>query len=316
MYNKHIEFKSIGLRISIADSIATKIRSNIIYRHLIRPAIHFLDNRNNHVTKQEPRESAGEAAGMPLKAAPAELTPEQIAIHEKIAVTDWYHSIELGHGVVTPGLFDHRPYLSLYHLPENVRDMRVLDVGTNNGFWAFEFEKRGAAEVVAIDIKTCSDFDLPPRIRAQASREELDKETGIGYEIASEILGSKVQKKILSIYDLSPEELGEFDIVNCSDLLLHLINPMKALQRIHSVVSDYALITDIFDPKLGEDEANTVLHYLGAKKKNTWWIFGLGSLKEMILDAGFSKVEVVSKFELSYQGAPKQFWRAVLKAYK
>ena len=49
------------------------------------------------------------------------------------------------------GWFDLRPFVADYHLPERMDGMRVLDVGTWDGFWAFEFERRGA-EVVGLDI--------------------------------------------------------------------------------------------------------------------------------------------------------------------
>ncbi len=64
---------------------------------------------------------------------------------------DWYHTQELAPGLVTPGMFDLRPYVDRYGLPESIAGMRVLDVGTFEGFWAFEMERRGA-EVVALDI--------------------------------------------------------------------------------------------------------------------------------------------------------------------
>ena len=47
-------------------------------------------------------------------------------------------------GVVTPGLFDHRPLVPQYGLPESLSGKRALDVATFDGFWAFELERRGA----------------------------------------------------------------------------------------------------------------------------------------------------------------------------
>ena len=71
---------------------------------------------------------------------------------ERIHGQRWYHTIDLGNGQVTPGWFDMRPYVKHYGLPERMDGMRVLDCGTWDGFWAFELERRGAAEVVAIDL--------------------------------------------------------------------------------------------------------------------------------------------------------------------
>ena len=248
-------------------------------------------------------------------AALSDETPEGKAILNRISQVEWYHTIDLGHGVVTPGLFDHRPLLPHYHLPENLKDMRVLDVATFDGFWAFEFEKRGPAEVVAMDIKTWDDIDIPPRIRAGASKETLATEMGTGFNIAKDILGSKVRRGIMNVYDLGPEWKGKFDFVFCGDLLLHLMNPMKALQNIHSVVSGCAYIIDVFNPEFGEDESNAVLRYAGGTGRMVWWHFGLGSLKKMIKDAGFNKVELLGKSEFSVRGQKEKHWHAAFRAY-
>lgn len=63
--------------------------------------------------------------------------------------------------MTTPGYYDRRPFLSQYHLPKRMDNLRVLDMATYDGFWAFEFEKRGASEVVALDIDSFYDADIP-----------------------------------------------------------------------------------------------------------------------------------------------------------
>jgi tRNA (mo5U34)-methyltransferase len=78
----------------------------------------------------------------------------------------WYHTLELGDGLVTPGWFDLRPVVDKLPWPD-VAAKRCLDVGTYDGFLAFELERRGAAEVVALDIADHPDWNWPFRIRAQ-----------------------------------------------------------------------------------------------------------------------------------------------------
>jgi len=291
------------------------IRASILNRFLFRPVRRLLSNPKDNLENQAGEIRQADKASNNNQIKISEGTPEQKAILHRISEVEWYHSIDLGHGVVTPGIFDHRPFLSDYHLPENFKDMRVLDVATYDGFWAFEFERQGAAEVVAMDIGTWKEIDIPPRIRAEASKEMLDKETGSGFHIARDILGSRVQRKIMNVYDLSPELMGKFDFVFCGDLLLHLMNPMKALQNIHSVVSGYAYIIDVFIPEYGEDDSNAILRYTGGTNRMVWWRFGLGCLKKMIKDAGFTEVEVLSKFEFSLHGQQEKYWHVVFKAY-
>ena len=291
------------------------IRASILNRFLFRPVRRLLSNPKDNLENQAGEIRQADKASNNNQIKISEGTPEQKAILHRISEVEWYHSIDLGHGVVTPGIFDHRPFLSDYHLPENFKDMRVLDVATYDGFWAFEFERQGAAEVVAMDIGTWKEIDIPPRIRSEASKEMLDKETGSGFHIARDILGSRVQRKIMNVYDLSPELMGKFDFVFCGDLLLHLMNPMKALQNIHSVVSGFAYIVDVFIPEYGEDDSNAILRYTGGTNRMVWWRFGLGCLKKMIKDAGFTEVEVLSKFEFSLHGQQEKYWHVVFKAY-
>jgi tRNA (mo5U34)-methyltransferase len=76
----------------------------------------------------------------------------------------WYHTLELAPDHTTSGMFDLRSQIHHYGLPERLEGKRALDVGTWDGFWAFEMERRGA-EVVALDIDDERDLDYPPRRR-------------------------------------------------------------------------------------------------------------------------------------------------------
>src|SRR3954471_15078770 len=120
----------------------------------------------------------------------------------------WYHALELAPGQVTEGLFDLRPYVVRYGLPERMDGMRALEVGTWDGFWAFEMERRGA-EVVALDLDDERDLDYPPRRRPSTFPEEP---RATGFRIAHEMFASKVERVSLSIYNATPEEIGTFDL--------------------------------------------------------------------------------------------------------
>jgi tRNA (mo5U34)-methyltransferase len=63
----------------------------------------------------------------------------------------WYHTLELPGWEVTAGWFGPRG-LRPGAMAGPVHGLRCLDVGTWDWFWAFEMERRGATEVVAIDV--------------------------------------------------------------------------------------------------------------------------------------------------------------------
>ena len=127
---------------------------------------------------------------------------------------EWYHTLELAPGVVTPGWFDTRKALAQLPFPASLAGKRCLDVATFDGFWAFEMERRGADEVVAIDLVDASEADWPvgsdPSV-IQAIGER--KRAGEGFELARDALGSSVERLEMNVYDLDAEAVGEFDFV-------------------------------------------------------------------------------------------------------
>ncbi len=228
----------------------------------------------------------------------------------------WYHTFDFGNGIRTPGAFDHAPILHNYRIPARFDGKRVLDVATFDGFWAFEFEKRGASEVLALDLEGPSNLDWPPKRLATMTPDEAAVRFGKGFAIAKEQLGSSVQRVICNVYDLTPDKFGMFDVVHSGDLLLHLNSPVKALQNMARVCTEYALISDVYFPDLDHFGSRMIMEYEGGRDAPTWWRFGFRALQAMILDAGFSRVEVLSKFSYGYRATPGRMQHAVFKAYK
>src|SRR6185295_4249322 len=113
-------------------------------------------------------------------------------------------------------------------------------------FWAFEFERRGAREVVAMDLPARGEVDLTAPVRRRLietlGADEAAAPTGRGFEIARKRLGSRVSRHALNVYELSPKTFGTFDVVHVGDLLLHLKYPLRALENVFSVTTGYAII--------------------------------------------------------------------------
>jgi tRNA (mo5U34)-methyltransferase len=206
----------------------------------------------------------------------------------------WYHTIELAPGVVTPGWFDLRSIVDKLPWPD-VRGKRCLDVGTYDGFLAFEMEKRGAAEVVAVDLDDHSEWDWPSRLRATGG-ENLAKlagpEKGRGFRIAHKALGSKVERKPISVYKLAEAGLGTFDVVVCGSLMLHLRDPIAALESIRKVCGGLFLSSECIDLRL------TVLHpkepYArldGTSELCQWWSPNTAAHIRMLESAGFDIIQ-------------------------
>jgi tRNA (mo5U34)-methyltransferase len=233
---------------------------------------------------------------------------------DEVAAQGWYHTIELPDGVVTPGRFDHRPLLAHYGLPTDLRGKRALDVGSGDGFWAFALERTGA-EVTSVDIETFAEVDFPRAIHQLFVDHDVDLSFRHGMEIAHRQLGSKVKLVNSAIYDLDPASIGTFDFVHAGDILLHLRDPALALQRLRAVCSGEALFADCFDPTLDALGAGPGLtRYRGGWEDATWWAPALSTLTQMVADAGFRDVELVTTYNLSDLDSIVGPWRAVIKA--
>jgi tRNA (mo5U34)-methyltransferase len=202
----------------------------------------------------------------------------------------WYHTMELMPGVVTPGQFDLRPVLDMLPWPD-VRDRRCLDIGTWDGCLAFELERRGAREVVAVDIPDHESWDWPPRIRARGIEflnHVAGPRRGDGFRVARELLGSKVHYEEVSAYDLDPSSIGEFDVVVCGSLLLHLRDPLRALAAIRSVCAEAFLCTNQVDLRRSIGRRRSPLVRLdGVSDLCQWFLPNVAGNRQMLLAAGF-----------------------------
>lgn len=141
-------------------------------------------------------------------------TPEELA--EVFATPDvmWHQRWEIVPGTFTPGRNDVSFLLDEAGVPARVDGLRVLDVGSFNGCVAFEMERRGAAEVVALDIMT---------------------PTATGFSALASVLDSSVQWVRGSVYELDPEVHGCFDVILFFGVLYHLRYPILAFDRLRSV---------------------------------------------------------------------------------
>jgi len=231
-----------------------------------------------------------------------------------VARYSWYHSIDLPGGVETLGWFDHRGRENNYLLPEDLRGMRCLDVGTMDGFWAFAMERRGAAEVVAIDVEDPEALDWPASKRHEVIK-TLDETKRARFELVAQALDSKVTRLDLSVLDLARavSDVGQFDLIFCGDLLLHLKDPITALESMHRACRGSTIV------------CNPIQHFrfnrrplaeLDGIDQFRWWIPNQAGLERMALAAGFARVESGKSFLLPLRsGATKHDRRGIIRAF-
>lgn len=160
----------------------------------------------------------------------------------RVAELDWWHTIEVAPGIITPGGWDLRPTAARLPWPSSLVGMRCLDIGTMDGFWAFELERRGAGEVVASDVLDAARLDrfAADRRRGRQHRRASERT----FALAAELRGSRLELRDLSVYDLDPDDVGEFDLVVMGYVLQMLRDPLRGLEAVRRVCRGQLILLD------------------------------------------------------------------------
>ncbi len=257
----------------------------------------------------------GEYDSVPLGSGP--LTSDRAAAARAALSANpvWYHTIELAPGVLTPGQVDLRAAARKL-LPDDLSGVRALDVGTFDGFWAFEMERRGA-DVVAIDVAEIDSAEWPPLSRARLRRRtrELDVELGRGFSHAASALESKVERVVCDVYDLTPEAIsGPVDFAFAGAILLHLRDPVRALERIRAALApagELRLMEPISAALTLASPRRPTARFSAAATDFNWWLPNLAGLRAWPLAAGFAEVRRIGFVRPPATRAMRQLYAAL-----
>ena len=184
------------------------------------------------------------------------------------ASSDWWHVIDLPDGSVTTGGWDLRETARAIPWPDLQRKC-CLDVGTADGFWAFEMERRGAAEVVATDVP--SPFQARARTRFEHARERL---------------GSGVRYEERDVFQLD----GEFDVVFAGYVLQMVRDPIGALGAMRRVCRGHLLLLETVSWPLALVPA-PVARLDARRDGSEWFIFNRRGLRKAVELAGWTVEE-------------------------
>lgn len=212
-----------------------------------------------------------------------------VEILEKTDNRRWFHAIELLPGCYSPGpCFPDERFIE-YPQTQDLTNKTVLDIGAWDGGYTFMAEKRGG-QLTAYDIQDpCHS----------------------GFNIAKECLGSDARHIMGSVYDLSPDQHGTYDVVYYFGVFYHLFNPVKAFCNINRVLDngglmlfegailDFAYNVDKTWVSLKNEMASYTsipLTYYTSKDYwndwSTWFVPNLKCLQEWIISAGFEVLEI------------------------
>jgi tRNA (mo5U34)-methyltransferase len=219
----------------------------------------------------------------------------------------WYHTIDLGGGIVTPGQSDTTP-LDGDRFPD-VKGKTVLDIGAWDGYYSFEAEKRGASRIVALDHYVwCIDFGarteywnsckeqgiIPDLDRDEVDFWHPDAPGKRGFDFAREALNSSVEDVVADFMTIDLESLGSFDVVFYLGVLYHVREPFLALRRLREATREVAVVETVAVAVEHHTEQPLLAFYAGddlSADYGNWFAPSEKALHNMLRAAGFSRVE-------------------------
>ncbi len=219
-------------------------------------------------------------------------------LQAEAAKIKWFHTMDLGQGVVTQGVDNSPAKLRTLEIPPILNGISVLDIGAWDGFFSFEAERRGASRVLAVDSFCWGGEGWG---------------TKAGFELARRAFDSKVEDKYIEVLDLCPDKVGTFDLVLFLGVLYHMRHPLLALEKAASVTQRQIIVETHVDLLNCEWPAmkfypETELNSDGSN----WWGPNPAAVEAMLKTVGFRKIKLVrlTTLENTEQG------RLVMHAWK
>jgi tRNA (mo5U34)-methyltransferase len=223
-------------------------------------------------------------------------------IQAELKKINWFHRINLGHGIITPGFDDTPTKLSQVRLPANLMGKSVLDIGAWDGFFSFEAERRGASRVVALDGGVW----------------KVNSIGKAGFEFARKVLNSKVEDVEMEVSQICVDSLGQFDLVLFLGVLYHLPDPVGSFLKVASVARHEIIVETHVD--LIEHKVPAIAFYPFdecANDQTNWCGPNQAAMEGMLKLAGF---KTIKSFPLTHVAYPvtgrkqHQFGRMVFHA--
>lgn len=229
------------------------------------------------------------------------------------SVRFWWHSLDLGQGVVTPGAKSPdllaREWATLQL--GDLSGKSVLDIGAWDGYFSFAAERNGAARVVSLDhfVWTLDIAEAWKEWESGVRRAGLPEDSPLwrpdllpgkeGYDAAHRALGSRAEQVVSDYLDVEPHALGgPFDVVFYLGVLYHMENPLQAMRKVSSLTAPggIAVIESEAMEVRGAQGMRLAEFFPGAELNgdvSNWWSPTQETIVGLCTAAGFSRAEVL-----------------------
>lgn len=204
------------------------------------------------------------------------LEPEEL--RRRVNALKWFHSIDFGNGVVSPGMarLDMLQTQANVYFNGIIEGKTFLDIGCWDGFNSVEAHRRGASRVLATDHYVW---------HGQWGNRAC-------FDLAHKHAAPEIEVMDIDLPDLLPKNIGTFDIVLFAGVFYHLRNPFMMLEQVSKLANEWLIVETAMDAM--EIDRPAMIFYPGAELSDddtNWWGPNPACVIAMLKDVGFPKVE-------------------------
>jgi len=117
------------------------------------------------------------------------------------------------------------------------------------------------------------------------------KSGAAAFALAKEALGSSVERVDCSVHELDPSVHGTFDVIFLGSLLLHLRDPIGALDRVRGVCGGELIVAEAIELLASLVRPRTPTARLDGLGQPWWWQPNAAGFRRMVESAGYEIVE-------------------------
>lgn len=206
----------------------------------------------------------------------------------------FYHSFDMVNGEII-GQWDLRKHAAQYlgGIPLNQRS--VLEIGPASGFLSYYMESQGA-NVTCVEPHLAYLWDAVPfegydftTWRSEFT-EEIKRVRNSFWYVHHE-KNSRVRLMETDPCNI-PAAAGQFDIGLLASVLLHCRRPFDLLESVAKRTEHAMVVTEIWNPTLGNGPVCMLLPHQGMRQVHTWWHFTPQFFISALGILGFTKPSV------------------------
>lgn len=261
-------------------------------------------------------------------------------IVDDLSACTFYHTVDLpGFGHVD-GQWDLRGHLGQYLGDVPLSGKRILELGTADGYIAFEMERQGA-EVVSYDLSEAHSWDVVPYARHSndPARQRDDgywlatherfrdgiRRLNNAYWLSHRAHGSRARVVYGTVYDV-PSAIGEFDVATFGAILLHTRDPFGALESASRLTTETIIVTEprdrlslppalrklrgLLPQRLRRPTMRFLPEWQTARDPDGWWNLSPELVVAFLGVLGFERTTVTYHAQ-PYKGRPRPMYTVV-----